>query len=94
MITGKHVLILAASVTTGYTVQAAVEAVQYYGGSVAGIAAIFATKDECMGYPIRSVFNTENLEDYASFPSHECPLCRQGKKINALVNSFGYSSIR
>ena len=94
MITGKHVLILAASVTTGYTVQAAVEAVQYYGGSVAGIAAIFATKDECMGYPIRSVFNTENLEDYASYPSHECPLCRQGKKIDALVNSFGYSSIR
>ena len=46
MITNKHVLILAASVTTGFTAQAAVEAVDYYGGIVAGITAIFATVDE------------------------------------------------
>ena len=32
MIAGKHVLVLAASVTTGYTVQGAVEAIRYYGG--------------------------------------------------------------
>lgn len=31
MVTGKHVLILAASITTGYTMQAAIEAVNYYG---------------------------------------------------------------
>ena len=47
MITGKHVLVLAASVTTGYTAQAAIEAVKYYGGMVAGLAAIFATVKEC-----------------------------------------------
>lgn len=40
MVKGKHVLILAASITTGYTVQAAVEAVNYYGGMVAGLSAI------------------------------------------------------
>ncbi|MFR6093622.1 MAG: phosphoribosyltransferase, partial [Faecalibacterium prausnitzii] len=32
MVRGKHVLILSASITTGYTVQAAIEAVNYYGG--------------------------------------------------------------
>ena len=48
MVKGKHVLILAASITTGYTVQAAVEAVNYYGGMVAGLSAIFATTHECM----------------------------------------------
>ena len=42
MVKGKHVLSLAASITTGYTVQAAVEAVNYYGGTVAGLSAIFA----------------------------------------------------
>ena len=50
MVKGKHVLILSASITTGYTVQAAVEAVNYYGGTVAGLSAIFATTHECMGY--------------------------------------------
>ena len=93
MIQGKHVLILAASVTTGYTTKSAVEAVNYYGGYVAGIAALFATKDECEGYPVRSVFNPNDLKDYESYPSHECPLCKAGKKIDALVNSFGYSKL-
>ncbi len=92
-IQGKHVLILAASVTTGYTAKSAIEAIQYYGGHVAGIASIFASVDECMGYPVRSVFETSDLEDYQSYPSHECPLCRAGKKIDALVNSFGFSKL-
>lgn len=91
MITGKHVLILAASVTTGYTAQAAVEAIKYYGGHVMGIAALFATTEECAGHKVCSIFNPNDLKDFASYPSHECPMCKEGKKIDALVNSFGYS---
>ncbi len=93
MIEGKHVLILAASVTTGYTARAAVEAIRYYGGHVAGIASIFATVKECEGYEVQSVFDTNDLGGYSSYPSHECPMCRAGKKIDALVNSFGYSKL-
>ncbi len=93
MIEGKCVLILAASVTTGYTAQSAAEAVQYYGGMVTGIAAIFATADTCAGHPVRSVFNPNDLTDYASYAAHDCPLCKAGKKIDALVNSFGFSKL-
>lgn len=93
MITGKHVLILAASVTTGYTAEAAIAAVNYYGGSVAGVSAIFATVDQCCGYTVYSAFNPKDLPDYASFSAHECPLCKQGLKIDALVNSYGYSKL-
>ncbi len=93
MITGKNVLILAASVTTGYTAQAAIEAIKYYNGAVAGVCAIFATVDECAGHPVYSVFDPKDLEGYASFPSHECPMCKKGEKINALVNSFGFSKL-
>ncbi len=92
-ITGKHVLVLAASVTTGYTAQAAVEAINYYGGHVVGICAIFATIDTCAGFPVRAAFDTADLDEYASHPSHECPLCRRGIKIDALVNGFGYSKL-
>ncbi len=93
MIKGKHVLILAASVTTGYTAQAAVEAINYYSGHVVGISAIFATVNTCAGYSVISAFETKDLEDYASYPSHECPLCKEGKRIEALVNGFGYSKL-
>ena len=94
MIKGKNVLILAASVTTGYTAQAATEAVAYYGGQVSGICAIFATMDRCAGHPVHSIFNPKDLQDYATYPSHECPLCKEGKKIEALVNSHGFSALR
>ena len=93
MIKGKHVLILAASVTTGYTAQAAVEAINYYGGYTVGISAIFASLETCAGHVVNAVFDTKDLDGYASYPSHECPLCKEGKKIDALVNSYGYSKL-
>ena len=93
MIKGKNVLVLAASVTTGYTASAAVEAIKYYGGNVAGISAIFATADNCAGYPVHSAFDPKDLDDYASYPAHECPQCASGEKIDALVNSYGFSKI-
>lgn len=92
-ITGKNVLVLAASVTTGYTARAAAEAIRYYGGTVAGISAIFASRDECAGFKVNSVFDTKDLGDYQTYASHECPMCRAGKRIDALVNSFGCSKI-
>lgn len=91
MIKGKNVLVLAASVSTGYTSRAAIEAINYYGGRVAGIASIFAATDSFMGYKVESVFNLNDLDGYGSFPSHECPMCKRGEKIDALVNSFGFS---
>ncbi len=93
MIAGKHVLVLAASVTTAKSALAAIDAVKYYGGEVVGIASIFATTDICDGRPVRSVFNPNDLDDYQSFKPSECPYCAQGEKIEALVNSFGYSII-
>lgn len=93
MIQGKHVLILAASVVTGYTVKSAIDALQYYEGYVAGVCSIFATVDNCVGHEVYSVFNPKDLQGYASYPSHECPLCKEGKKIDGLVNSFGFSKL-
>ncbi len=93
MITGKNVLVLAASVATGYTARAAIEAINYYGGYVAGVCSIFSTTNDCMGHPVRSIFNPNDLQDYFSCPSHECPQCRAGKKLDGLVNCFGYSKL-
>lgn len=93
MIRGKHVLILAVSIATGYTAQAAIEAVKYYGGEVVGLASIFATAKECGGYPVNSVFNPNDLTGYFTLPSHECPLCKEGKKLDALINCHGFSKL-
>ena len=78
---------------TGKSALAAIDAVNYYGGTVVGVAAIFATVEECDGHPVNSVFDPNDLEDYESFKPPVCPLCRSGAKIEALVNSFGYSAL-
>ena len=91
MIRGKHVLILMASVTTGFTAKRSIEAIGYYGGKVAGVAALYRAVDEVAGHPVRSVYSIKDLPDYQSYDYHECPYCKQGQPIDALVNSFGYS---
>ncbi len=93
MIKDKHVLVIAVSVASGNTVRSAIDAVKYYGGSVAGVASIFATSSSCEGYEINSAFNPKDLPDYFSCPSYECPICKEGKKIEALVNCHGYSKL-
>ncbi len=93
MIENKHVLILAASVTTGKSALAAVDAIKYYGGQIMGISAIFATVSECDGFPVTSIFNPNDLEDYQSYKPHRCPMCQSGQKLEALVNSYGFSRL-
>ena len=93
MIRGKHVLILMASVTTGHTARKSIEAVQYYGGTVTGIAAIYRAMDEIDGYPVRSIYSISDLPDYASYDYRDCPYCKAGQKIDALVNSYGFSKL-
>lgn len=93
MIASKHVLILAASVVTGYTANAAVEAINYYGGKVVGIASIFATVEKCNDITVHSAFDPKDLPDYATYSSHDCPLCKKGVKIDALVNTYGFSKL-
>jgi orotate phosphoribosyltransferase len=93
MVQGKHVLILAASVVTGYTALGAMQAVDYYGGHVVGVSSIFATTEQVGGYTVRSCFNPNDLPDYSHHLAHECPQCKAGKKLDALINGFGYSKL-
>lgn len=93
MIRNRSVLILAASVVSGYTAESAAEAISYYDGRTVGICSIFAKITQCVGLPVHSVFNPDDLPDYVSGPPVSCPMCRKGEKITALVNSFGISAL-
>lgn len=93
MLEGKNVLILLASITTGSTVEKGVRCVQYYGGNVAGISAIYSHLKEVKGIPVVSLFNTGDLPEYASYAPQECPLCRKGMEIDAVVDKYGYSKL-
>lgn len=93
MIDGKNVLVLLADVTTGRTSARCVEGVKYYGGIVRGVCALFSAVNEVDGYPVNAVFTTKDIPDYQAYSASECPFCRANVKLDALVNSFGYSKL-
>ena len=90
----KHVLLLFGSLSTGRTLESLAECVQYYGATISGACAIFSAVKEVIGIPVTAVFHEEDIPNYQSYPLHECPLCKAGTPIDAIVNSFGYSELR
>lgn len=93
MIKGKNILLLLAVVTTGKTIAKGMECIQYYGGILQGISAIFTAVDQVDGIPIHSVYTKRELPDYQAFDFRECPFCQKGQTLDALVNSYGYSKL-
>ena len=93
-IEGKNVLILVDTTSTGSTVKRVIECVRYYGGNIAGISAIFSVMDKIDGVKVFSLFTADDIPGYKSFPSHDCPMCASHQKIDAMVNGYGYSSLR
>ena len=93
MIRGKHCIILLASATTGRTIARALECVKYYGGIVEGVSAIFSASKEVNGMEINSIFGEKDIPDYRTYEFNKCPLCAKKQKIDAIVNSYGYSKL-
>lgn len=93
MINGKNVLILISCITSGRTVERAMESVNYYGGNVAGISSVFSAVDYIDGVKVNTIFDKDDIPGYTSYPAHDCPLCRQGIPVDAISNGYGYSKL-
>lgn len=93
MIKGQQVLILAASVTSGKTIHKAINSILYYGGTVCGICSIFSAVDKIAGMDIKTIFTSRDVPDYRAYDPSNCPMCQAGEKVEALVNSYGYSKL-
>lgn len=93
MVWNKNILLMIASATTGKTINRSLECIKYYGGKVVGIAAIFSAIAEMNGVPIQSLFTLDDIPNYKTYDFKDCPECREQHKIDAIVNSYGYSKI-
>ncbi len=93
MLEGKHVLILTCSLTTGTTALRGRQSVEYYGGRVVGVASIYAAIHDLGGLPVVSIFDTNTIPDYVSYSPAECPMCKKGEPIDAVVNTYGFSKM-
>ncbi|MCR4750801.1 MAG: orotate phosphoribosyltransferase [Eubacterium sp.] len=89
----KYVLLLLGSLTTGNSLRSIAASVQYYGAYISGACAIFSAVEDVDGLPVTAAFHPEDVPEYTSYKPNECPLCKQGVPIDAIVNSFGYSEL-
>ena len=80
MIRGKHVLVLMASVTTGYTAKRALEAITYYGGTVAGVAAIYSAVDRWRATPSGRSTPFRTFPATPATTTGSAPTARPGRK--------------
>lgn len=90
---GKNILLLISSASTGKTINRSTECINYYNGKLTGIGAIFSAITQQNGIEIQSVFDDEEIPTYTTSSSSHCEMCKNGQKIDAIVNSFGYSKI-
>lgn len=90
---GKHILLLVASVTTGNTVRKSLECINYYGGKIQGINAIFSSVNTIDDISVSSIFKAEDIPEYKNYSISNCPFCKQHNRIEAIVNGYGYSKL-
>lgn len=90
-IEGKHVVLLSATTTTGKTIHRSLEGIRYYGGTVESVASVFSTVQRVDNMQVTAVFTEEDLPGYAAYMAPECPFCKKGHRIEAMVNGYGYS---
>ncbi len=93
LIQDKNILVLISTVSTGRSLNRALECITYYGGHLVGVAALFSAVEESAGIVIRSLFTPDDVPDYHSYQSNECPLCQRGRKLDGLVTMSGYTRI-
>ncbi|MEE1100066.1 MAG: orotate phosphoribosyltransferase [Agathobacter sp.] len=92
-IEGKHVVLLLATATTGETIRRALECIRYYGGTIVCVASIFSTIDNVEGIEVDRLFDTDDVINYEAYSVTDCPFCKKGHRIEAMVNGFGYSKL-
>lgn len=93
MVKDQDVLILISTVNSGKTIRRTLECVEYYGGKVQGITAIFSTATHIGELPIYALFTPDDIPDYKTSAPECCMMCAEGQKITALANSYGLSRL-
>lgn len=93
MISGKNVVILIGSITTGATLTKAIESILYYGGKINGVSAVFSAVSKVAGMEINAIYHKNDIPDYESYKPDKCPACRRKQRVDAMVNSYGYSEL-
>jgi len=92
-ILNKNILLLTNTVSSGRSLNSALDCISYYHGKVAGISALFMASPNDSDYKLNTIFTPDDIPNYKIYKSRNCEMCRAGQKLDALVSSEGYTKI-
>ena len=92
-ISGKNILLLLATVSSGRTLNISLDCISYYGGKLAGISALYVSSDVRLGQEIFPMFTSDDIPGYKLFNHSDCDMCKAGQKLDAIISSEGYTKI-
>ncbi len=93
LILNRNIILLVSSISSGTTVNSALECLSYYGGIVVGISALFNAYQDATDREIYSMFTSEDIPGYRIYSPGKCDLCKNGQKLDALIIHDGYTKI-
>ena len=93
MLKDKHVLVVLATAMSGHTIEKSLRCIESYGGIVEGISVIFGVVNEIEGHPVNAVFSVEDIPDFRLSDPKDCPDCKNHVKMDAIINSYGYTPL-
>ncbi|AGC68719.1 hypothetical protein Cst_c17390 [Thermoclostridium stercorarium subsp. stercorarium DSM 8532] len=94
LIVNRNIILLVSSISSGITLYGALDCLSYYGGRIVGISALFNAFPERHKHKIHSLFTNVNIPDYQIFSPSECPMCKAGYKLDAIIVHDGYIKIQ
>jgi len=92
-IANRNILLLTATVSSGQTLNSALECLSYYNGIIVGISSLFYSSDAPQEKRIHALFTSDDIPGYKVLASDKCGMCMSGQKLDAIINSDGYQNI-
>jgi orotate phosphoribosyltransferase len=89
----RNIIVLVSSISSGTTLKSALECISYYRGNVVGISALFNAFPESQVNQINALFTNKDIPNYHLFKTDECPMCKEGHKLDAIIVHDGYIKI-
>lgn len=92
-INGKNILLLVATVSSGRSLNIALECINYYGGKITGISALYMASNINCEQKINPLFTSDDIPGYKLYNTNDCEMCKSGQKLDAIISSEGYTRI-
>lgn len=93
LISGHRVLLLVASISSGTTLRAALELLNYYGAELVGVSTLFTTRPKDIDREVNHLFTKDDIPGYKMYKIKDCDLCQTGRKLDAIIIQGGYTTL-